>query len=186
MDDALIVRMFLDRDEQAIQETARKYGERLRWIGKDILEDPEMVSECENDTYLAAWNSIPPHEPNTYLFAFMARIMRNRALDKCREQARQKRSALLVELTAEMEQCIPSGANVEQKVEARALAEAISMFLRKQSKTKRDVFLRRYWYMDSIDEIAKQYHFSRSKVKSILMRMRKALGEFLEKEGYQL
>ena len=185
MKDRLIVELYWKRDEQAIQETAQKYAVRLRRIAGNILQDPETVKECENDTYLAAWNSIPPHRPER-LFAYLAKIMRNRALDRYAEQASQKRSALVVELTAEMQQCIPSGENVEQFLEGKELAQVISAFLRKQTNQRRDVFLRRYWYMDSVAQIAKRYCISQSKVKSLLMRTRNDLKKHLEKEGYRL
>lgn len=186
MEDTLIVALFWQRDENAIQETARKYGECLRRIGNNILQDPETVKECENDTYLAVWNSIPPNRPDRYLFAYMAKIMRNRALDKCAEQERLKRNAVIVELTAEMEQCIPSGESTEESLNRKELVQTISAFLRLQTRNQRDIFLRRYWYMDSIEEIAQRYHFSQSKVKSLLMRTRNDLKEYLKKEGYWL
>ena len=97
MDDALIVALYWQRDEQAIEQTAKKYAERLRRIAGNILQDPETVKECENDTYLAAWNSIPPHRPEQNFFAYLAKIMRNRALDRYAEQTTQKRDGKLVE-----------------------------------------------------------------------------------------
>ena len=184
MDDALIVELYWQRDEQAIEQTAKKYAERLRRIAGNILQDPETVKECENDTYLAAWNSIPPHRPDQYFFTYLAKIMRNRALDRYAEQTAQKRDGKLVELTAEMEQCFPSKENVEQALQQKELAGAISAFLRRQTKVRRDLFLRRYWYMDSVTQIAQQYRFSQSNVKSLLMRVRKDLKKYLEKEGY--
>ena len=186
MEDALIVELYWQRDEQAIQETAQKYAGRLCRIASNVLQDPEVVKECENDTYLAAWNSIPPNRPDKYLFAYLAKIMRNRALDRCAEQARQKRNALVVELTAEMEACIPGADNIEQTLHRKELAQAISAFLRQQTKERRDVFLRRYWYMDSVGEIAKRYHFSQSKVKALLMRTRNDLKNYLEKEEHRI
>lgn len=186
MDDAYIVELYWQRDERAIEETARKYASALRQLAENILQDPEIAKECESDTYLAAWNTIPPHRPDTYLFAYLAKIIRNRALDRRDRQAAQKRSALLVELTEEMEQCIPGKENVEQTLQKKELAQIISAFLRRQNKTRRDIFLRRYWYMDSVADIARRYGFGQSKVKSLLMRTRNDLKIYLEKEGYFL
>lgn len=183
MEDAHIVQLYLQRDESAIDATASRYGMRLRNLANSILQDIHMAEECENDTYLAAWNSIPPHEPFTYLFAFLARITRHLALDRCREQSRKKRNVLLVELTREMEQCIPGTGNVEGSVDARMLGVAISKFLREISEERRLVFLRRYWYMDSVAEIAKGFSLSESAVKTMLFRIRQELKSYLRKEG---
>lgn len=182
MEDRLIMELYWKRDERAIQETAKKYAGRLRWIAGNILQDPETVKECENDTYLAAWNAIPPHRPER-LFAYLAKIMRNRALDRYAEQACRKRSALVMELTAEMEQCIPSGEDVGKALEGKELAQAISAFLREQTNERRDIFVRRYWYMDSVAQIAKRHRVSQSKVKSLRMRTRNDLKKYLETRG---
>ena len=140
MEDSRILELYWQRDEQAIEETAQKYAERLRWIAGNILQDPETVKECENDTYLAAWNSIPPHRPDKYLFAYLAKIMRNCALDRWAKQTTQKRNAQIVELTAEMQQCIPSAESVEQTLQQKELAGVISAFLRRQTKTRRNIW----------------------------------------------
>lgn len=106
LDDNRIVDLYLSRDEAAISQTSEKYGSRLRNVAYGIVEDLHTAEECENDTYMEAWNSIPPHEPKSYLFAFLARITRHIALDFCKERSRLKRSAFISELSAEMEQCI--------------------------------------------------------------------------------
>lgn len=186
MEDAKIVQLYLQRDEEAIRFTAEKYGSRLQAVAENILDDRQSAEECVNDTYLTAWNAIPPHTPDQYLFAFLARITRNEALDRVREQSRQKRSAQLVELTAEMQQCIPSGKSVEGELEAKVLGGCISTFLRKQPQIRRNIFLRRYWYMDSVAEIAERFRLRESNVKSILMRTRNALRKYLEKEDYTI
>ena len=107
MEDDEIVALFVQRDQEAIGQTAGKYGERLRSLANSILKDPPAAEECENDVYLAAWNSIPPHEPRDYLFPFLARIARHTALDRCRERSRRKRGAPLLQLTGELERCLP-------------------------------------------------------------------------------
>lgn len=183
LEDAHIVQLYLQRDESAIDATARRYGARLLNLANSILQDIHMAEECENDTYLAAWNNIPPHEPFTYLFAFLARITRHLALDRCRVRSQSKRNVLLVELTREMEQCLPAPGNVEDSVDARIMGAAISKFLREISEERRLVFLRRYWYMDSISDVAKRFSLSESAVKTMLFRIRQELKSYLRKEG---
>ncbi len=186
MDDARIVDLYLARDESAVLQTAQKYGGKLRRIANRILCDPAAAEECENDTYLEAWNRIPPHEPRTCLFPFLGRITRHLAIDLCRKTAAQKRSALLCELTAEMESCLPGVEDVAAEAEAEALSRTITDFLRTRTEEQRNVFLRRYWYFDSIPEISLRYGFSRSKVKTMLFRLREDLRRHLEKEGYTI
>ncbi len=186
MDDNQIVALYLSRDEAAIAKTAEKFGSRLRALANRIVEDEQTAEECENDTYMEAWNSIPPHEPRSYLYAFLARITRHLSLNICRSRNRLKRSALLLELTSEMEQCIPSPDDMQCRLEERELQAAINGFLSKLSEEKRTIFLRRYWYFDSISSIAKRCTCSESKVKSVLFRCRSQLREYLEQEGYTL
>ena len=183
MDDVKIVELFLCRDETAIKMTAEKYGIRLRRLANNLLDDLCLAEECENDTYLAAWNSIPPHEPSTYLFPFLARITRNLALDRCRERSRNKRNVLLVELTQEMEQCIPTQHDVASQIDAQVLGAAISAFLWSIPQEQRNIFLRRYWYLDSVCAIADRFSISESKVKTTLFRTRNNLKKYLKKEG---
>ena len=186
MDDSKIVDLYLCRDEAAIGQTAEKYGSRLRNIANTILQDIHTAEECENDTYLQAWNAIPPHEPRTYLFAFLARITRHIALDFCKERSRLKRSAFLCELSAEMEQCIPGPDDMAGRMDAIVLCDAINKFLGTLSDEKRNIFVRRYWYMDTVASVARIYGLSESKVKSVLFRTRNQLREYLKKEGYEL
>jgi RNA polymerase sigma-70 factor (ECF subfamily) len=186
LDDSRIVDLYLSRDEAAISQTSEKYGSRLRNLAYGIVEDLQTAEECENDTYMVAWNSIPPHEPKTYLFALLARIARHNALDCCKERSRLKRGAFISELSAEMEQCIPAPDDTECCIDAMVLCEAINAFLATLSDEKRNIFMRRYWYMDSIAAISQGYGLSQSKVKSILFRSRNQLREYLEKEGYDL
>ena len=186
MDDSKIVELYLSRNESAISQTAQKYGAGLRRIANRILGDQESAEECENDTYLEAWNRIPPHEPRTYLFAFLGKIIRHIAIDICRRNSAQKRQALFVELTQEMQECIPGKSYVEEEVEAGALSEIINAFLDTCSEEQRNVFIRRYWFFDTISEICNRYGYSQSKVKVMLLRMRERLRIHLEKEGYAL
>ncbi len=184
MDDSAIVDLFLSRDESAVSHTAEKYGSKLRQIAYRILDNTSSAEECENDTYFEAWNRIPPHEPRTYLFAFLGRITRHLAIDECRRNASQKRQALFCELTAEMEECVSDGSSVENELEAKELSRVINAFLNATPENQRCVFVRRYWFFDTIPEICKRNGYSQSKVKSMLFRMRKGLRECLKKEGY--
>lgn len=186
MDDNQIVELYLQRDETAIKHSAIKYGIRLRTIANRIVKDQQTAEECENDTYWEAWNTIPPHEPRNYLFAFLARITRHLSLNCCRDRSRLKRSAFICELSEEMEQCIPAPDDTECRIDEIVLNEAINDFLGNLSEEKRNVFLRRYWYLDSIADISKRFALSESKVTSMLFRCRKQLREHLIKEGYTL
>ena len=187
MDDREIVKRYLARDESAIRETAGKYGARLRSLAQGIVRDAQTAEECENDTYLEAWNSIPPHEPGGYLYPFLARITRHLSLDRCRSRDREKRGGGRVDaLTEELIQCLPGGEQPEEALDLQALGERISVFLQAQPEEKRNLFLRRYWYCDTISDIARRYGLSESKVKSSLSRSRQALGEQLRKEGYDV
>ncbi len=186
MEDNRIVELYLLRDEAAIRQTAEKFGSRLRSLAYGIVHDRQTAEECENDTYLEAWNAIPPHEPRSYLYAFLARITRHLSLNCCRDRSRLKRSAFLCELSAEMEQCIPAPDDVERRIDDMALSRAINGFLSKLDEEKRTIFLRRYWYLDSIVDISRRFGLSKSKVKTTLFRCRGQLREYLKKEGYTL
>ncbi len=186
INDHLIIDLFIDRDEKAILYTSKQYGRKLRQIANRIVDDESVAEECENDTYLRAWNSIPPEEPRDYFFPFLAKITRFIALDRYKEANRQKRSAEFVELTAELHDILPAKDSTSAEAEGRQLRSVINDFLRQINEEKRNVFLRRYWYMDSVSEIANRYHLSEGKVKTILFRVRNELKKYLEKEGYYL
>ncbi len=185
MTDDEIVALYLARDEAAVSQTAQQYGAKLRRLAERIVDDPQRAEECENDTYWEAWQRIPPHEPRDYLFAFLGRITRHLAIDVCRENRAQKRSVLYCELTAEMAECLPGGEATEQTAEAGELSAAISAYLAACGPEKRAIFLRRYWYFDTVEEIARRCACSQSKVKTTLHRVREGLRAYLEKEGYQ-
>lgn len=181
--DAALVELYWQRDEAAVAGTAAKYGPRLRALANGFLADEPSAEECENDTYLKAWNAIPPHCPVDYFFAFLAKITRQLALDRCRARDRQKRSAAVVELSAELQQCIPAPDDTASAVEAAEWGRVLTAFLNGLPKEQRGVFLRRYWYGDEVAAIARRYGFTQSKVKSMLMRTRTALRAWLIKEG---
>ena len=186
MDDDKIIDLYLRRDEAAVKHTSRKYGDRLRALAYGIVKDHQAAEECENDTYLKAWNSIPPHEPRNYLYAYLARITRHISLDFCRKRSRLKRRAFISELSVEMEQCIPAPDDMECRIDDIAFSQAVNGFLGTLSEEKRNVFIRRYWYLDSISDIARRFSLSESKVKTMLYRSRSRLRDYLEKEGYIL
>ena len=183
MDDNKIIDLYLCLDETAVKHTARKYGDHLRALAYGIVKDHQTAEECENDTYLKAWNSIPPHEPREYLYAFLARITRHISLDCCRKRSRLKRSAYISELSAEMEQCIPAPDDMECRIDDIVLGQAINEFLGTLSEEKRNVFIRRYWYLDSIENIARRTGWSKSRVTTTLYRLRVRLRAHLIQEG---
>ncbi len=183
MKDEQIIKLFFDRDENAIAETEKKYSKYCGKVAFHILHDNEDVKECLNDTYLRAWKSIPPKNPNC-LATYLGKITRNLAIDKFKTYSAAKRGSGQVDLVlSELEGCIPAAVGIEQVMEEKMLTQAINTFLHAQSQEKRNIFVRRYWYLHSIKEIATAYHLSESKVTSILFRMRGELKEHLEKEG---
>ena len=186
LDDNRIVELFLQRNETAIEQTTDKYGNRLRSLAYGIVNDLQTAEECENDTYMKAWDTIPPHEPRSYLYAFLARIIRHISLNCCRDRGRLKRRAFLCELSDEMEQCLPAPDDIECRMDNMALREAINGFLGSLKEENRNIFLRRYWYLDSIADISRRYGLSESKVKITLFRSRNQFRTYLEKEGYIL
>lgn len=186
MDDEKIVALFLRRDEAALGLTAAKYGQKLRAIAQSLLQDRGAAEECENDTYMQAWAAIPPHEPWSYLFPFLAKITRRLSIDAARSRSRQKRSAPLVELTAELEQCIPSPGDTQGQVDGVMLMELVGRYLRSLPEEQRNMFIRRYWYLDSIKDTAAFFGCTQGRVKTTLHRVRRGLREYLIKEGYDI
>ena len=182
MEDEKIVDLFWDRDESALVQTKRKYGDYCYSIAYHIVNNAEDAEECENDTYLGAWNSIPPQRPMV-LKAYLAKIVRNLSLKKWRGTVAKKRGGGEAQLIFdELSASIPDNRNVEAIVEAKELTCVIEQFLKEQSVMDRRVFICRYWYFDSIAEISDQFGFSVSKTKSILFRTRKKLFEKLKEE----
>lgn len=181
MDDNAIVGLFLERDERAIAAVEAEYGARLRSVAARLC-GVEAAKECVNDALLAAWQSIPPNEPRDYLFSYLARIVRGLAINRMKAERTAKRSAEFVELTREMETCIPAHASPDKEVEAEELSRAVSRFLLGQPKEQRVIFVRRYWYAESYPEIAARLGCSAGRVRTILCRLRKKLREYLESE----
>lgn len=182
MEDQAIVSLFLSRSEDAISQTAQKYGHYTKTIAYRILGNHEDAEEVENDTYLALWNSIPPQKPQN-LKAYVARIARNAALSKWDYQTAQKRNFGPTEALDELAECIASDDTPEGELDKKMLDESINRFLLASEPTARQVFVRRYFYIDSITDIAARFDMSESRVKSILFRMRNRLKKKLEEEG---
>lgn len=185
MEDNAIIELYWQRSQNAISETAAKYGGRLNSLSMNILHSREDAEECVNDTYHAAWNTLPPQRPN-FFFAYLAKLTRNFSFSRYDYYHAQKRGATVVELSDELENCIPAPNDLEQKMESKEIGRIVSEFLHSQSPEMRRVFVRRYWYLDSIQTISEAYGISESKVKSMLFRMRGKLREHFEKEGVEL
>ena len=183
MEDSAIVQLYWDRDETAISQTQQKYGQYLMKIAVNILSDREDSQESVNDTYLAAWNSMPPHRPSL-LSTYLGKLTRRISIDLFRKKTSQKRSAGEYVLSLEELADQFGGDSPEKDLEAKALGEVIADFLEKQPGEVRNVFIGRYYYMDPVKEIARYCHISESKVKILLYRTRQGLWEHLEKEGF--
>ncbi len=186
MDDSQIVSLYWDRDEQAIRETEIKYDRYLTKIACNILHDREDSRESVNDTYLAAWNSMPPHRPSA-LPAYLAKLTRRIAIDLFRYRTRGKRMASEYSLSlTELGDCVSGGNTTEEAVNAKLLADAIGVFLRLQSREARTAFIGRYYFLDPVREVADYCGISESKCKSLLHRTRLGLKDYLQKEGFSL
>ncbi len=186
MDDKTIVDLFLARDERAVTETKNKYDKYLTKIAYNILASDEDSEESVSDTYLAAWNSIPPHTPSD-LSTYLAKLTRRISIDIFRKRFRSKRYGS--EYTAslsELSEAISDGTSPETILDGKILAEAINAFLRTVSRDTRLVFIGRYFYCDSVRDISSYSQMSESKVKSLLFRARVKLREFLQKEGFEI
>ncbi len=184
MEDKEIIRLYFERNEDAVRLTRDKYGKKLRSIAFGITEDAGAAEECENDTYLEAWERIPPNEPVNWFFAYLAKIVRHISIDRIRKQASLKRQVYLSELSDELLNVIPAVDDVEHALEAKELSEAINRFLGSLPDEKRILFVRRYFFLDTIAEIGKRMNISESKVKTTLFRIRSELRRTLKEEGY--
>jgi len=184
MDDHQIIELYLSRDEQAIKETDAKYGKLCLRVAINILSNAEDSKECVNDTYLVVWNKIPPTRPNNFT-AFICKITRNLSLKKLEAANAMKRTSAAILSLDELEETLPD-AHISPEIGDEELGKLISAFLRRQSENERNVFLRKYWFFDSIKDIADRYSFSENKVKSMLFHTRRKLQAYLEKEGIEL
>ena len=184
MDDKQIVDLYFERSECAIRETQKKYGRYCYTVAYNILRDHFDSEECVNDTYLNAWNAMPPQRP-LRLSSFLARITRNLALNRYESRGAKKRGGHVTEAALdELAECISDG--VGDPASEIVLREAINRFLRSQPKETRIVFLQRYWFFRSIKEIAADADMSENAVKVMLHRVRERFKAHLEKEGINL
>lgn len=182
MEDEEIIALYWERNEDAITKTAGKYGHYLRSIAFRVLRNKEDTEECLNDAYLGAWNAIPPNRPKP-LRVFLGRIVRNIALDRVDYNRRQKRNREHDILLSELEECLPDR-RTEQKIQEEELIFLLNAFLAELCMEKRKVFVRRYWYFDSVKEIAVRFGMPEGSVKTSLFRMRASLKKYLEREQY--
>ncbi len=182
MTDERIIELFWQRDESAVNETVLKYGSYCRIVAKNVLGSLEDCEECLNDTWLRAWNSIPPQRPQN-LKMFLAKIARNLAFDRYRKQSAEKRgggeTSLILE---ELSECISSGNSVENTVLSKEIGVAINKFLGTLSERDRNIFVRRYFFSEATETIAKKYALSANNIMVILTRTRKKLKEYLTGE----
>ena len=183
MDDKKIVELYWQRNEDAIKETKGKYGRYCYAIAYNVLSNREDAEECENDTYIEAWNSMPPEKPDP-LRSFLGMLSRRISLDKWRRKNAEKRGGGETVLSFdELEECIPYDKSIDEELSARELAEVVSRFLAALPEVECNVFLRRYFYFDPINDICKRYGFGQSKVKMMLKRTREKLLKKLTEEG---
>ena len=183
MDDKKIIDLFLKRSEDAIVEASGKYRRLCISVARNILANERDAEECLNDAFLAAWNTIPPTIPEN-LGAFLARLTRNIALNRYHYNKAEKRNPQFDILLSELGEVVSSPDDTEAMAEAGFAEQAIDEFLRSIKAESRKMFICRYWYSESIDEIAKNFGVSQSKVKSNLFRTRSKLKDFLEKRGF--
>ena len=186
MEDCDIIELYWQRDQGAIRETAGKYGGYLWNIAWNVLHSHGDAEECVNDTYLRTWNAIPPARPSAFR-AWLGRIARNLSLDRWKQLRTRKRGGDETEiLLGELDDCVPAPHGTEKAMEDREIAALISDFLRRLPAESRCLFLRRYWYGESVADIAEKQGCGQGKVKSSLFRTRKALRAYLEQEGVAL
>ena len=183
MEDCDIIRLFWAREERALEETHQKYGAYCWTIAHNILKNREDSDECVNDTYLRAWNAMPPQRP-AILPAFLGKITRNLSIDRYKAKKASRRGG--GQLTLALEErgdCLPAGERVEDAVTAAELSRVIDRFLRTLPDKDCCIFLRRYWYFDAMGDIARRYHMAEGSVKSSLFRTRRKLRDYLTQEG---
>ena len=185
MNDEMIIELFWNRSENAISETDKKYGAYCYSVSFNVLSNKEDAEECVSDTYLKTWNSIPPTRP-TRLMAFLGKIARNISLNLLKMNTAKKRGGDLVKvIEEELDECAPRNP-VEEEVNRGLVLDCINSYLGRQTELKANIFVRRYWYMDTIKAISNRYKMNENTVSTILMKMRNELKENLMKEGFEV
>jgi len=180
-----IIELFFARAERAIMELSAKYGTACSRIARNILKNALDAEECVNDTYLAVWNTIPPERPNplkTYIF----RIVRNIAIAKYHANTSLKRNSYYDVALGELESCLAAFVTVEQEIDANELSKQIDRFLARLDEESRMLFVRRYWYSDSISDLSDRFQTNNNNVSVRLSRIRNKLKRHLRKEGYEI
>lgn len=186
MGDNDIIQLYWDRDDKAIKLTSEKYGHYCKAIAKNILGSEEDAEECINDTYLKAWNSMPMFWPKQ-LATFLGKITRNLSFNRYKHNHAEKRGGSEITLVLdELAECVSGTEDVENAVDCKELISNINLFIQKLSPEKRNIFVRRYWYADSVSEIAKAYGMMPANVSKILERTRKQLKTYLTERGFEL
>ena len=183
MTDTEIINLFFERSEQAIDELAKKYGNAVARVARNILGNEQDTEECVNDTYLGAWNAIPPHRPSP-LRTFVCKIARNLATKKYHANTAVIRNSQYDLALDELEEYLADNSSVDEAYDAKELAEAINGFMATLNYSDRFIFMRRYWYSDPVKDIAKMAHSTTNSVTVRLFRIRKKLKHYLEKEGW--
>ena len=184
MDDSKIIELYFERDDRAIKETQIKYGKLCHKIAYNILNNYEDSEECVNDTYVGVWNAIPPTRPNNFM-SFVCKITRNLSLKRLEFMKREKRSSSILLSLEELESVLPDE-KYASAVSDEDIGKLISEFLYTQKEEVRNVFIRKYYFFDSIGEIAERYSFTESKVKNMLFNTRNKLKDYLIKEGIEI
>ena len=182
MEDSKIIELFFDRSEEAITELSEKYGKVCKSVAENILNNQLDSEECVNDAFLAVWNTIPPQKPE-HLLSYVCRIVRNLAIKKYHANTAQKRNSIYDVALDEIKECFPSSALVEDEIESSDTAKAIDCFLESMDKQSRILFVRRYYYSDSIEDLAGLFRTSKHNISVRLSRIRKNLKKYLIKEG---
>lgn len=182
MTDASIIKLFFDRDEKAVEESRNKYGKLCFTVARNILYQLEDVEECVNDTYMTLWNTIPPEKPK-YLSSYVCKITKNNAINKLKHNTAKKRNSEYLISLNELTDYISGNGEIDDTLCTKLLSEAISKFLWKQDEKARKIFVRRYWFGDSISTISKLYDIKEKTVSVILFRTRNNLKKYLIEEG---
>lgn len=182
MEDHQIIELFFARSEQAISHLALKYEKLCLKLSENILNNPRDAEECVNDTYLAVWNTIPPRKPES-LPSYLCRITRNISIKRYHANTAKKRNSFYDIALNELDDCIPSSQNMENESDVKELANAINHVLGSLNRETRIIFVRRYWFADSISDLAKTFQTSEHNISVRLSRTRKTLKKYLEKEG---
>ena len=185
MDDKQIIELYFERDEQAIKETEKKYGRFCHYIAMNVLGIQEDAEECVNDTYYSAWKQIPPTVPEIFKI-YLGRITRNLSISRFRAMRAKKRYSSMEIMLSELSDCVPSPSNVEQTMEVIQLSKYIIQWLDSLPEEDRVLFIRRYWFGDEVQELAKKYGISAAKMAQRMLRLRKSLKATLEKKGVAL